>query len=397
MTAAPPITALPAPAPHAHSGWTVARFVDAHFRGAVFPLAGGVMFFGWRALLTAVVVCASAAVAFALWRRIGRRGSQLRLAHTLWLAFLLSLMLPPHLAGFSRSEGGTAPFPLLPAAGLTLVMFLWLLGGVNAGPVHPLLITYLVLVAGFYNTLVPHRVLERQRAAVGDVLDTPPAPGRPPPKEPWGSRAREPGGRDAVWIEPASQRLTFYTAGEERPDREVLLLLGLLRDRMPPLEDLLVGGHPAPIGLGSIALVLVGGLYLLYRDVIDYRIPLIASLVAFALLLMLPIPAAITERGPQWSWLAVRDPRVGWATAVTFANYELAAGPALLVFFYLATLPSMRPMTGRGRLAFAVVLGALTAVAQLYASVPYGPYIALLLTGLLTPLWDRMFKPRPLV
>jgi hypothetical protein len=33
----------------------------------------------------------------------------------------------------------------------------------------------------------------------------------------------------------------------------------------------------------------------------------------------------------------------------------------------------------------------------LYLDVSYGPYLALLVVGLLTPLLDRIFLPRPLV
>ena len=117
---------------------------------------------------------------------------------------------------------------------------------------------------------------------------------------------------------------------------------------------------------------------------------------AFAALLVLPVPASITGQGPRWTWLAPLEPSVGWAVAVTFANYELAASPAVFMACFLATYPPVRPMTRRGRTVFAVVAGLLTAVLQLYVSVSWGPYVALLCAGLLTPLADRWFQPRPL-
>ena len=158
-----------------------------------------------------------------------------------------------------------------------------------------------------------------------------------------------------------------------------------------------MAGNPGPIGASSMIFVIVGGLFLLYRGVIDYRIPLLIVLVAFAALLVLPVPVAITDQGPRWSWFAPVDPSVGWAVAITFANYELAASPAAFMACFLATYPPVRPMTRRARTVFAVAVGLLTAVTQLYVSVSWGPYAALLCAGLITPLVDRFFQPKPLV
>ncbi len=144
-------------------------------------------------------------------------------------------------------------------------------------------------------------------------------------------------------------------------------------------------------------MVIIGGLFLLYRGLIDFRIPLLICVAAYGALLVLPIPVVITESGAQWRWLALREPGVGWPMALTFANYELMAGPALFMAFFLATSPAVRPMARRGRMLFAILVGILTAAMQLYASVSFGPYLALLLVSLLTPLMDRFFRPRPLV
>ena len=99
----------------------------------------------------------------------------------------------------------------------------------------------------------------------------------------------------------------------------------------------------------------------------------------------------------QWHWLAFRQPDIGWPTALTFVHYEIMAGPSLFVAFFLATSPLLRPMARRARVIYACVAGALCAVAQLYMSVSFGPYIALLLASLLTPLMDWWFRARPLI
>ena len=171
----------------------------------------------------------------------------------------------------------------------------------------------------------------------------------------------------------------------------------LLRDRMPPLEDLIVGGQPAPIGAGSAVAVIIGGLFLLYRGLIDFRIPLLAPLCAFLAFIVLPVPTLVRETGAHWRWLALRQPDVRWETAVTFAGYEIMAGPMLFAVFFLATSPALRPLSRRARVIYACGLGVLCAAAQLYVSVAVGPYLAVSVAGVASPVIDRRFKPRPLV
>jgi Na+-translocating ferredoxin:NAD+ oxidoreductase RnfD subunit len=85
------------------------------------------------------------------------------------------------------------------------------------------------------------------------------------------------------------------------------------------------------------------------------------------------------------------------ATIVTFANYEIMAAPLLFMLFFLATSPSICPMGRKARIVFAIALGLLTAAAQLYLSASFGPYVALLLAGLLSPWLDETFRSRPLI
>src|SRR5436190_9961355 len=92
--------------PGAHSGTSVGQFHRMHYAAALFPLTGGALLFGWRAVMVVVVVVASAAVGVAAWRRVGAAGRQLRMSHVVWHATLLGLMLPPHLAKWGISSQG---------------------------------------------------------------------------------------------------------------------------------------------------------------------------------------------------------------------------------------------------------------------------------------------------
>jgi Na+-translocating ferredoxin:NAD+ oxidoreductase RnfD subunit len=393
--------AAPLSAPHPtllHSGMSVPRYFALHVTGVLFPVTAAVALYGWRGIVVIAAVVVSATFAMEFWRRIGARGQDLRFSHTLWLALLLALMLPVHLGTLGAPvEGWPTLWPLLPASAFFLVFFTWLLGGVGSSRVHPAVITYLLLVILFHHALVPHWVLQRGSAFRGDPLNAAVvehSTARPP----WIEAPRAGDvGSDAIWVEPASQRLIFFTSGTEMPERTWLSLESLLRDRMPPLEDLIIGGLPGPIGVSSAIAVIMGGLFLLYRGLIDFRIPLLIVAGALVGFLVLPIPVVITEAAPQWRWLAWREPGVGWATALTFANYEILAGPLLFMAFFLATASGVRPMARRARFIYALLIGVLAAGFQLYASVSFGPYLAMLVLSLLTPTLDKLFAPRPLV
>jgi electron transport complex protein RnfD len=385
-----------------HSGVSVRGYYLMHALGASVPLAAGIALFGWRAAVCVTVVVASAAFALLIWRNIGSRGGQIQPAQTLWTALLLALMLPAHLATdvVASPEGHNLPGPpwtLLVAGGFGVVILLWLIGGAGTGRFHVTLCAYLLLFAVFAELMMPCRVLARSRLG-GDLLKT--QPGQPRlmgDAEPWLERSAI-AGHDAFWVEPAAPALTNFTRGDRLGEQGRVPMSELLRDRVPPLEDLVIGGQAAPIGLGSAIAVVVGGLFLLYRGLIDFRIPLLLLVFFYAALLVLPVPTVVTDVGGDFHSLMQADqPDVVWGQAITFANYELTASPALFTAFFLATSPNIRPLARRARAIYAVLVGVAMAAAQLYVSAMIGPYLALMAVALFAPLLDRWFAPRTLV
>jgi Na+-translocating ferredoxin:NAD+ oxidoreductase RnfD subunit len=384
--------------PLARSGITVDEYYGMHALGGVFPLTAGLLLYGWRAGWTIAVVLLSAAAGVVAWRRVGTLGHQLRMPHAMWLASLLAMMLPAHLVTFSPITGnyGDPAWPILPAGALILVMLLWMLGGIGAGRAQPVLIAYLLLGMLFSGQLSPHCVLQRDRLVTGDVRNCAPSPAVTVSPEPWVRRTPVPG-YDALPAPSAAERLIAYTRGNERPERGVLRLQGLLSERLPPLEDFVVGGQPGAIGTSSAVAVIIGGLFLLYRGIIDHRVPMLIVVSAYVAMLVLPVPARIIEDRAHFRWFVVREGDVDWATALTFVHYEIVASPLLFTALFLATDPSVRPMTRGGRTTYAIIAGGLTAPALLYVSVSVGPYLATFAASLLTPVLDRWFQPDPLV
>lgn len=439
--------------PQAMAGYaTVAQFHLTYILGAAFPAVAGVMLFGWRATAMLGLMLAVAGVTLAIWKRVGMRGRQLKTAGILWQTLLIWMMLPAHLmqTGHSGDHSGSENAHLwaIPVGAAMLgVMIAWVLASSRFfSRVHPAIATFLLLAWAFGPQLAPSYVLQRHRLWSGDLLSaTPP----PPPAHAYikdGYLKSPPlTGYDALELDPPARRLLAFTSGRERPGRSWLSIESLLRDQMPPLEDLVIGAQPGPIGSTCAVAVIIGGLFLLYRGVIDYRVPLTICIGAYIGLLALPIPVIIrdphqasetsekldksaavappgTAGGPgraaekvveaplpsaalapgqaQWRWLAFREKhivQVGLAKAVTFANYQIMAGPMLLMTFFIATWPTLRPMARRGRILYGLLIGILAAGLQLYLSIAWGPYLALLIVSGLSPLLDRFFRQHPLV
>src|SRR5690606_13289 len=133
---------------------------------------------------------------------------------------------PAHLLAdrYSAAVGVGAPvWAIVPAAGVLLVVLIWLMGGMGSGRVHPVLLTYLLLMVLFGGALVPHTVLHPSRLFVGDVthsaVESTARSEQAGKALPWVHLlTREPEiPADAIWREPASQQLIFYTSGTRSP------------------------------------------------------------------------------------------------------------------------------------------------------------------------------------
>jgi Na+-translocating ferredoxin:NAD+ oxidoreductase RnfD subunit len=409
--AAPPGPALApraaSPGELVHGGITITYFHAALLQAIALPLAAGVMMFGWRAAAAIGLVVLPAVSAAWLWEAsIGwhRRRAML---HILTLSLLTAMALPAEWAGGTYT-GANRPYhltPLLPAVGLLVTLLSAALDRVGTGRLNAGLLTIVLVALLFDPAMAPTRVLQRQHIIRGDLLNAVDVRAQPrqtpwfvPPTTPADhARLQELAGGEAMLLDPAARRLLEYTRGSQAPERSWMSVETLLRDRLPPLDDFIVGGHPAPLGQGAAVAVIVGGLLLIYRGIVDWRVPVVTLAAAFVALVVLPVPVVITETGPNYEWVASRVRGVGWDVGITLANYELLAGPLMFVAFFLAGLPSMRPLNRRARVLHGLLIGVGAAAMQLYVSVSFGPYVALLIATLLIPLWDRRPGVKPLI
>lgn len=121
----------------------------------------------------------------------------------------------------------------------------------------------------------------------------------------------------------------------------------------------------------SIALI-IGGIYLLVKKVISWRIPATYLITVFIL-----------------SWVLGRN---GLFTGVPV--YELITGGLLLGAIFMATDYATSPITPVGQLIMGLGCGALTVIIRVYGGYPEGVSYSILLMNLVVPLIDKYTKPR---
>lgn len=174
-----------------------------------------------------------------------------------------------------------------------------------------------------------------------------------------------------VWMTRWAEPLTVHATTEATP-----LAAARFSDQLTPLEPLITGNIPGCIGETSAAMILVGGLWLLWRRAADWRLTA-GMLVGMAV-------------------LAGGERILSGSSASLGVAGHLTAGAAMFGAFFIVTDPVSSPLSKSGRWAFGLLVGALTMIIRLFAGYPEGVMFAVLLANAVTPLINRWTIPRPL-
>ncbi len=144
----------------------------------------------------------------------------------------------------------------------------------------------------------------------------------------------------------------------------------------PVMSLLILKTHGWIGGASSIAVIAVGiGLILASKGYFKWRIPL-AYLVTLAVI------------SGSYGFINGED-------IVLRMAFHLFVGSVIFLAFFMATDPATTPLTGLGQLIFAIGLGILTFVIQLYMQFLGGSILALVIMNLTTPLLDRIGLSKP--
>lgn len=153
------------------------------------------------------------------------------------------------------------------------------------------------------------------------------------------------------------------------------VLKGISEGELPTLKDAFFGVKPGTIGETSGIMLVLGGLYMMYKRVISWRIPTLYIL-SFGVLTYF-FGTNLTG-GPQ----------------LDFTLLSVCTGGLFLGAIFMATDYATTPTTKTGQAIFAIGCGALTFVIRRYGSYPEGASFAILLMNIVTPLIERYVKPK---
>jgi electron transport complex protein RnfD len=137
--------------------------------------------------------------------------------------------------------------------------------------------------------------------------------------------------------------------------------------------DLFMGSVPGSAGETSALLILLCGLYLAVRRMMDWKIPL----AVFAGALMVAVPL----------WLA--NPAV-----YPSPGFVLFSGGLMLGAMFMATDMVASPVTPLGAVIYGLLIGVVTVVIRLFGGLNEGVMYAILLANALSPLISDWTQPR---
>jgi electron transport complex protein RnfD len=296
------------------------------------PLLLSVFVFGIQVLLiTAVSVASCVAVEAASQKMLGRRVT-VRDGSAVITGMLLAFVIPPGVS------------PLLPILGAVMAIYIGkhVLGGIGYNIFNPALLGRAFLLATF------------------------------------------PVAMTSAWLPPLKDMAVFSYLGEGINAVSTATPLAVIKEQgMAAFTEMFgsgaslyssffLGWRPGCIGETSGFLILLGGLYLMYRKYITWHIPV--SVVGTVALL---------------SWIFGGD--------TYFTGDPLLAvlsGGVLLGAFYMANDYVTSPSNKISQLVYGVGIGALTVMIRLKGGYPEGICYAILLMNSMSPVLDGWFKPR---
>jgi Na+-translocating ferredoxin:NAD+ oxidoreductase subunit D len=297
--------------PHIRSGESTKRIMMDVTIALLPALFAGIWFFGLRALLLTIVAVAFAVASEIAMQKIMKRPVTAGDFSAVVTGLLIAFNVPPTLPLWMVAIGSI----------FAIVIVKQCFGGVGHNFVNPALAARAVLLASWPVDMTS-------------------------------------------WVQPGVDVVTTATP--------LAIIKGTeaVNQALPSLMDLFIGNVGGCIGETSALALLIGGLYLLYRRVINYRIPVVYISTVGVL--------AFVFSGFNLSYVP----------------FHILAGGLLLGAIFMATDYSSSPMTAKGQVIFAIGCGLLTAVIRFYGGYPEGVSYSILLMNITTPLIDRFTLPR---
>ena len=304
---------------------------------------GIVYFFGPSILITMTLAIVVALLAEALMLKLRNRPLKpfLTDGSAIVTAVLLAIALPP-----------LAPWWIVTIGILFAIIFAkHLYGGLGYNPFNPAMVAYVVLLISFpleMTTWLPVTTLSEHSLDITSAFQM-------------------------IFTGHISGGIGIDALSGATPLDAMKTQIGLLQSPADIVQQPLFGLFGGKGWEWINILFIVGGLYLIYRRVIGWHIPV-------AMLLSLAVISGITY---------VVAPEVSGSPL-----FHLLSGGTMLGAFFIATDPITASTTIKGRIVFGAGVGLLTYIIRVWGGYPDGVAFAVLLMNMLVPLIDYYTQPK---
>jgi len=146
-----------------------------------------------------------------------------------------------------------------------------------------------------------------------------------------------------------------------------------LLNSIPSYYNMFLGAKGGSLGEVSVIAILIGAMFLMWKKVITWHIPIsyIGTVFVFTWLLNIINPSLYVS-----------------------PVFHLLTGGLMLGAFFMATDYSTSPMYYQGMLVYGIGCGVLTVLIRVWGGYPEGVSFAILIMNSITPLINRFFKPK---
>lgn len=280
---------------------------------ALLPAAvAGSILFGWRAIVTILVCVATAVLSEFLFNLLTKKEQTVTDLSAVVTGLILALSLPAKAGIFHCIVGSV----------FAIVVVKCLFGGIGCNFANPAATARVFLIIAF-------------SASIG------------------GATAPTLGGVDLVATATPLEVIKLGADAE-----------------LPSLVDMFLGNRAGAIGETSALALIVGGLYLIFRRVIKWQVPVIYIATVFLLSLIIK-----------------QD--------LTVALYQVLGGSLILAAFFMITDYSTTPINTLGKMVFAFGCGVITILIRFWGSYPEGVSFAILLMNILSPYIEKLCARKP--
>lgn len=314
-------------APHIHSGMTVNKLMQQVILALLPILLFGVFLFGLKALLLILAAVCSAIITEYLCHVVQKHPlGHLSDGSAILTALLLVASLPPHFPWYLGALG----------ASIAVIFGKQVYGGLGQNIFNPAMLARVVLLISFPVEMTswpsPEPILPI--ASIQAIL-------------------------------PAADAITGAT-----------LLAGIMETGSNEISldfiTMLLGANSGSLGESPI-LLLIAGLWMSFKKVIDWRI-------ALSLLIGCMLPTSLM-------WLISPE-------SLLAPQGHLLGGALLLTAFFIATDPVTSPASPKARLIYGALCGLLIFCIRVFGAYPEGAAFAILLMNAISPLIETYSKPR---